>query len=150
MVKLVYWTYAEIAIGTIVSCMPVLPRFFRHFSRKLHATFAFKSSSNPRPSAQSPVVIEKPRKAVRSSSTKRFYRGSGGGKSVLAVWNKAYHPPAAEVKGEYVTLDGYDAVLPWKDAASELIPKGAAGIATRRDDLENGQDLGETMIPPRR
>lgn len=146
--KMGFWTYAEIAIGTIVSCMPVLPKFLRHFSPKIHATFASKSkskpgsSSNPRQAKpQSPVAIEKPGSSAKSSSEKPFFtKGGGRGETgVLQIWNEAYQPSAAvEVKGEYVTLDEYDAVLPRKDTASESAPRRAQGTATRRDDLESG------------
>ena len=146
--KMGFWTYAEIAIGTIVSCMPVLPKFFRHFSPKIYATFASKSksklgsSSNPRQAkSQSPVMGEKPGNSAKSSFEKPFItKGSGRGETgVLGIWNEAYHPSAAvQVTGEYVTLDEYDSVLPGTDTAGELAPRRAKGIATRRDDLENG------------
>lgn len=147
-VKMGFWTCAEIAIGTIVSCMPVLPKFFPHFSPRLYATFA--SISKPRPRSRSSVVIEKPRNLAESSK-KLFIKDSGGETGISEVWNQAYHPSAAEVKD--LSLDGYDAVLPRRDTASEPAPKLAKGTATRRDDLERGQDdfaIGGTTIPQRR
>ncbi len=130
------WSLAEIGIGIIVSCMPVLPRFFRHFSPKIYATFASQSkpkpgsSSSPRQAgSRSPVVIEKPRDSAESSK-KLFTKGSGRRETgTLEIWNEAYHPSTVEVEGEYVTLDEYDAVLP---------PEMTKGTATKRDDLESG------------
>ncbi|CAD6580725.1 MAG: hypothetical protein ASARMPREDX12_000255 [Alectoria sarmentosa] len=150
LVKMGFWTYAEIAIGTIVSCMPVLPKFFRHFSPRLYATFA--SISKPRPRSRSSVVFEKPRNSAESSK-KLFIKGSQDETGVSKFWNQAYHPSAAEVKDEYLSLDGYDAVLPRRDTAIEPAPKLVKGSATRRDDLERGQDdfaIGGTTISQRR
>lgn len=62
--------------------------------------------------------------------------------------NQAYHPSAAvEVKGQYVTLDDYDAVLPRKGAVREWTPKIAEGTATRREDLESGQGMAGKDSP---
>ena len=155
LVKMGFWTYAEIAIGTIVSCMPVLPKFFRYFSPRLYATFASKSkpgSSSPRPRSRSSVVFEKPRNSAESSK-KLFIKDIGRETGISEVWNQAYHPSAAEVKDEYLSLDGYDAVLLRRDTAIEPAPKLAKGTATRRDDLERGQDdfaIGGTTISQRR
>ena len=154
-VKMGFWTYAEIAIGTIVSCMPVLPKFFRHFGPRLYATFASKfkpGSSSPRPRSRSSVVIEKPRNSAESSE-KLFTKGSQEETGISEVWNQAYHPAAKVKDDEYLSLDGYDAVLPRRDTASEPAPRLAKGTATRRDDLERGQDdfaIGGTTIPQRR
>ncbi len=138
-VNMGFWAYAEIGIGIIVSCVPVLPRFFQHFSPKLYATFASKSKSKPGSSSsprqarsRSPVVIEKPRDSTESSK-KLFTKGSGRReRGTLEIWNEAYHPSTVEVEGEYVTLDEYDAVLP---------PEMTKGTATKRDDLESGQHV---------
>lgn len=156
-VKMGLWTYAEIAIGTIVSCMPVLPKFFRHFSPKLYATFASKSkrgssSGNPPPKSRSSVVVETPRNSAESSK-RLFAKGNGGERDVSQIWNQAYHPSTVEVKGEYVTLDEYDAVLPRMGTASESDPKMGKGNATKRDDLESAQHdfaIRGTIVPQRR
>lgn len=158
-VKMGLWTYAEIAIGTIVSCMPVLPKFLRHFSSKLYTTFASKSksgSSNPRPRSGSPVVIEKPRHSAKSPN-KYLAKRSGGETGISEIWNGAYHPSAVQVEGEYVTLDEHDAVLPRtarRVKASEPASRMAKGIATRREDLESGLGnfavRGGTVIPHRK
>lgn len=39
------WTYIELAIGIIISCLPVIPRFFQHFGPKLRATFSLSTAS---------------------------------------------------------------------------------------------------------
>ena len=62
--------------------------------------------------------------------------------------NQAYHPSAAvEVKGEYVTLDDYDAALLREGPVSEWDPEIVKGTATRREDLESGQEMAGNVVP---
>lgn len=37
------WTYAEIAIGIIISCTPIFPRFYQEFGPKIYAVLSFGS-----------------------------------------------------------------------------------------------------------
>lgn len=37
------WTYAEIAIGIIISCTPIFPRFYQKFGPKIYAVLSFRS-----------------------------------------------------------------------------------------------------------
>lgn len=173
------WTYAEIAIGTIVSCTPVLPKVFRHFlPRIIHATFAASSKSgkpggDPRPKPpssqqqQSPAVVVaagKPRSSSLTESAKKLVsrgseRGEGEKGGVEEVcWNDAYHP-AFDVQGRdgcYLVPDGDDNDDNDNDDAvsSVLAPETAKGTATRREDLESGHDDsvfgGRASIPRRR
>ena len=150
--KMGFWTYAEIAIGTIVSCIPVLPKFFQHFGPKIHATFASKpkpgssSSSNLRQarSLSPPAGKEKPKIAKKSSSSSSFenlfQRGSEGGETrVSETWSKVCHPSTVKVKNEHVTLDEYNTMLLSRGpTAGESARQIAKGTATKRDDLESG------------
>lgn len=38
------WTYAEIAIGIIISCTPIFPRFYQEFGPKIYAVLSFGST----------------------------------------------------------------------------------------------------------
>ena len=38
MVQMGLWTYAELATGVIVSCLPVIPKFFQHVGPRISAT----------------------------------------------------------------------------------------------------------------
>ena len=38
MVQMGLWTYAELATGVIVSCLPVIPKFFQHVGPRILAT----------------------------------------------------------------------------------------------------------------
>ena len=136
--KMGFWTFAEIAIGIIVSCMPVLPKFFRHFGPKLYGAIISKSKSDSNPELRCPssVVIEKPRNLANSK--KHFPIGSQES-DISYMWSESYQP-LAEVKREYITLNAHDATLLRRGTTSDLTPKIARGTATRRDDLESGQD----------
>lgn len=39
------WTFAEISIGIIVACLPLVPRFFQFVSSKMAGSFSFRSST---------------------------------------------------------------------------------------------------------
>lgn len=41
-----FWTYAEIAIGIIISCLPVLPRLFQTFGPRIYSAFSFRSKTS--------------------------------------------------------------------------------------------------------
>ena len=149
--KTSFWTYAEIAFGTVVSCMPVLPRFFQHFGSKIRTTFASKSKpgccchSNLRQARSlppPPVGMD----SLKSSSSllslfeKFFQKGGEGGETCVSeTWSEACHPSPVMVKSEHVTLDEYDAVLVSREVTvGESAPQIAHGTTTKRDDMERG------------
>lgn len=41
-----FWTYAEIAIGIIISCLPVLPRLFQTVGPRIYDVFSSRSKTN--------------------------------------------------------------------------------------------------------
>lgn len=45
------WTWAEVTSGMVISCLPVMPKFFQHFGAKTYLSFSskFKSSSQLKP-----------------------------------------------------------------------------------------------------
>ena len=42
MVIMGFWTYAEMTIGLVVSCLPVMPRFFHHIGPKFSKVCSFR------------------------------------------------------------------------------------------------------------
>ncbi len=59
MVQMGLWTYAELATGVVVSCLPVIPKFFQHIGPRISATIFnqaklsgdYKRQLSPRPAS---------------------------------------------------------------------------------------------------
>lgn len=111
MILMGLWTLAEVATGIIISCLPVLPRFFRHAGPILYRAFSLgsKSSSssgsantgrNARPCLTSPTVS--------MARTPRTLNNSRISK--------------AHVKGEYTEMEEYDATTSQATATHQLRP----------------------------
>lgn len=41
-----FWTYVEIAMGIIISCLPVLPRLFQGFGPRIYSALSFRSKTS--------------------------------------------------------------------------------------------------------
>lgn len=46
MIIMGFWTYVEIAIGIIISCLPVLPRLFQAFAPHISGAFSLRSKTS--------------------------------------------------------------------------------------------------------
>lgn len=128
------WAFAEISIGIIVSCLPVLPKFFTHVGPKILSVRSLSGTllrhklrfTNNTDKTNASPRVQRSRAAKRS-----------GGISIPETWNDSYHSQA-ELKGAYITLDEYDMRQSKSAVILELTPTPAAGSATRGEDLENG------------
>ena len=137
------WTWAEITAGIVISCLPVVPRFFQYFGPKFYKSLSFGSSSGIE-SARS--GIESARKAGSTEINKTIEvsihcnqrseecnGGNGGSKPWLDTSDLR-----AQQAGEYIELDEFDAVLSDTDT-KEMRPKvPAKDMAMTRKDLETG------------
>ena len=121
------WTWAEIATGLIVSCLPVLPKFFQHISPKLHRlpTFGWKSRSTFRHTPGSSGVTST---TLVSSNHERPHSKSGGVDSTSVTWNDLYDP-RAQLRAEYITLEEFDKISS-KGDISERQASGLSGVPT--------------------
>ena len=142
------WAHAEIAIGIIVSCMPVLPKFFQHFAPIIRHSLSYVSKAGSK---------VKPR-SLFSGSTAREKQSSKGSDTFASrstvrgdrdSWINHISLKTLTT-GDYITLDDYDippqvppkahqvdkAVEPQKTGRQTL------GVATLRDDLEMGHGNG--------
>ena len=54
------WTLAEVAAGVIVSCLPVLPRFFQDIVPKIHRVFSIGSKPSSTQGSESAQIIRRP------------------------------------------------------------------------------------------
>lgn len=123
------WTLAEVAIGVIVNCLPVLPKFFRHAGPKVYRAFSLgsKSSSSSgsastgrkaRPSLRSPTLpMARPRQMARLPRT---------------LDSPGIHK--AHVRGAYTELEECDAMISMAKATHQLRP----GPINCGHDVESG------------
>ena len=139
---MVLWAYAELSLGTIASCLPVLPKFFRHFGPKIYGSFChkFKTSNASRPNAKWVVDDRQPRNFEKDrhvgSKGSDFSKGDGNDR-LHGIWSGT-RPPSAKVNGEYFTLNGQDINLQQWSTGGDKNLNTLESTATKRDDLAVG------------
>ena len=129
------WSTGEIAAGILVSCFPVIPRFYQHVGPKNFAIFlsTFRSrASSGHKSGSTKVAprIEGLSKFQQHLSTR------GGGDRNQQTWEDSYNT-RTHSDGDYITLDDLDTTSPRR---VDLLPQTLAnGLATKQDDLERAE-----------
>lgn len=135
------WASAELSTGIVISCLPVIPKFFQHVGPKLSSalTLRSKSAKDSENKSASAVSSDKVRAeklklptfkhtfasvASSTSSTQKDHDHEMYGRETLPQW-------------EYAQLDE-ETALPRHDATRELIQMATTKLATTRDDLERG------------
>ena len=106
------WTLAEIAIGVIVSCLPVLPRFFQHAGPKVYRAFSVGSKSPPSSSTSiqaNPSMTSPTAPAARPRHATRLHK----------ILNET-GIDRTHVKGHFTELEEYNANIPHADAMHRL------------------------------
>ena len=137
MVPMGMWTYAELSTGIVISCLPVIPKFFQHVGPKLSSalTLRSKSTKDSRNESASAAPSDKVRaEKLKLPSFKHTFASVAPNtqKDDLEMYDQETLP-----KGEYVQLDG-ETALPRRDSTRDLIQMATAKLATTRDDLERG------------
>ncbi|KAG6993742.1 hypothetical protein G7Y79_00051g086620 [Physcia stellaris] len=134
--KMGLWTFAEVAIGTVVCCAPVLPKFFRHFGSKLYGTFSSKTKSGKDAQPQYSHTVVPGQKSESSGPFKKLPSMDGGSSGLFEAKDLSY-PSSAMVKGDYLTVDSYDKMSTrGNNVISHEDSTTRKGLATKRDDLE--------------
>lgn len=131
------WGWAELAIGIIVGCLPVMPKFFQHIGPKVLKTLSF-SSKHEMSLAHGLKNTQKTPKAKAFTKTQRPF-AKYVGPSICESSTDPYSPHA-QLHGDYVMPDKFDSQLPQAFIAHETTQLPGVIIATRRDDLEYGQN----------
>ena len=135
LIKMGLWSWGEISAGILVSCFPVMPKFFQHFGPKTYAIFSSTfqsraSSGHKSGSTRAAPKIEGLYK-FRQPLTKR-----GGGDSIPQLWKDPYST-RTQPDGDYITLDDLDKTSPRR---ANLLPQTLVkGLATKQDDLESAR-----------
>ena len=138
MVPMGMWTYAELSTGIVISCLPVIPKFFQHIGPKLSSAFTLRSKYTKDFGIEAASTT--PSDKVRAEKLKL----PGFGHTFTSMVSTAEKDSDRELdsqqslpKGEYVKLHE-DAAFSRRDTTRELNVMPAARLATARDDLESG------------
>ena len=130
------WGWAELTIGIIVGCLPVLPKFIQHIGATVSRTFSLTSKDSA--SAAHGLInnIQPPKANAFSKNQQPFANHVG---SSISESSTDTYGPQARLHGEYLAADKYDSLA--LNAISRLEPTHPPSvvIATKRDDLECGE-----------
>ena len=139
------WTYAELSTGIVISCLPVIPKFFQHFGPKISSAFTLHSKSSKRSgngSAPTFAVIKSSSDVKQTEKLKlpnfkhtfaSVVASNAEGNNVDCELYEQLPVP----KKKYLLLHEEKA-MPGRNATVELSQMPRAKLATTRDDLERG------------
>ena len=96
-----HWAYAEVSVGIVVGCLPIMHKFGQHFGRKICGSFSHKSESVQSWSAESST------KANHMSKFTRYLAERSSGTVAADTGNEPFNPKAG-LKGKYVTIDEHE------------------------------------------
>lgn len=125
------WSDAELSVGVIIGCFPVMPRFFQHVRSKVYEAVSFRSKSTDT-FGHDPKDRSKTPKADVLTQIKSPFAKYKAGSSILRTYDDPYIQPHRE----YYTLDESGASQRQAATAFDPMQVPNAGIATRREDLE--------------
>ena len=130
------WSWAELTIGIIVGCLPVLPKFIRHVGAKVSSTFSFTSKDGV--SATHGLInnIQPPKANAFTEVPRPFAEHVG---SSISESSTDTYSPQARLHEEYLTSDKYDSRSLSAITTHKPTHPPSVVIATRRDDLEYGE-----------
>ena len=132
--KLAFLTYAESAIGAIVSCAPVSPRFIRHLHSKLHRTSSPSELFGIPLHRARPLPIHELPQTPTQAKTSPFLAHTEPGLS--ETWSESL-PPLVKARGHYFTMLDRNMVRSTRHTKNCQPSEFGAGEPTRRDDFEN-------------
>ena len=127
------WTYAELSTGIVISCLPVIPKFFQHIRPKIFSALTLRSTS--RKDSGNESASSAPSEKVRADSKIKLPSFKNAFTSVASHTEKDNEQPRPQ--SEYVQLHE-ETAIPRGDATPELSQIPGAKLTTARDDLERG------------
>ena len=132
------WAWAELTIGIIVGCLPVMPKFFQHIGPKVYKTLSFGSKNEISPAHG----LKETHKTAKANAFTKIQRPFA--KYVVpSVSDSLTDPysPQTRLHDDYLTLDKLKSSLPHVLIARETTqPSGVINVI-KRDDLEYGQNM---------
>ncbi len=135
------WADAELSIGIVISCLPVIPRFFQHIGPKLSSALKLRYKSTKdfasRPLSVTPWYKVRAGKLSLPSFKHTFT--SVFSHTDRETENELYSQETLPQR-DYVQLHE-EKVIPRRDATRGLIQMPAAKLATPREDLERAYGI---------
>ena len=130
------WSWAELTIGIIVGCLPVMAKFFQHASARVSKILSFRYKNEISPAQDVKTRDETPKANGFTKIQRPFTRHV---RSSMSESSSDPYSPQARLRGDYLTPDNFVSSLPNATTADEPNQPSGVIIATRREDLEYGQ-----------
>ncbi|KAL8832272.1 MAG: hypothetical protein Q9191_000371 [Dirinaria sp. TL-2023a] len=133
MVQMGLWAYAELATGVIISCLPIIPRFFQELRPKIKMAFQLpgECETSPEKILKSHKALEKITASLKSKLpySKR--------ESISSSVEPSNEPPNqdARLTREAIPFEEYATVDAGSDTARESKHSPVSGIPATRSDL---------------
>lgn len=132
------WTLAEMTVGIVISCSPVMPRFFRHFSSKAQEVFSWISNTSSwfrfRPSSTSKSRSKSPSEWPLGQDRSNDSPPVG---QISSLGRQTRHHVTHVTLG---SLDKFDQEIFGDGVMNQRYSALDEGPATKRQDLEAGLD----------
>lgn len=134
-----FWALAELTVGIIVGCLPVMPKLVHHIGAKISRIFSSISRDGV---SVAPGLINRNEPPKPNAFTK-IHRPFANhvGSNILESSSDTYYSPQARLHGEYLTSDRSDSLSLSAITTHEPTHPPSVVIATRRDDLEYGEKM---------
>ena len=130
------WGWAELTIGIIVGCLPVLPKFIHHIGAIVSRTFSFASKNGVSAAPGLKNNIQPPKAHAYSKIQRPFAKHIGS--SISESSTDTYSPQARQYE-DYLASDKYVSRSLSAITTHNPTHPPSVVIATRRDDLEYGE-----------
>ena len=142
MVPMGMWTYAELSTGIVISCLPVIPKFFQHVGPRLSSALNFGSKSTKCSGGDGAASAAKHSENVPAAEKLRLPSFKHTFASVVASDAAENHDDCElddeESRSQKMYFKLREDSEQGRDGTGELGGMTQAKYATVRDDLERG------------
>ena len=133
-----FWTWAEVAIGILICCLPIMPKFFHHFHSRFSESLTpiLRRTFNSNPDSKSAGVQDHNAGVLNLFKRPLFEHYDGD--SISHVLGNSHGPR----NGRFVTLGSlgsFNVTTLKGDGGLGQFPSPGEGPATKRQDLEAGR-----------
>ena len=130
------WGWAELTIGIIVGCLPVMPKLFHDIGAKISGPLSFRFKYGVTAKHRLMNRTETPVANAFTKAQRPFANHVG---SRISESSTDLYSPQVRLHGEQLTADRYDSLSLNEISRHEPIHPPSVLIATRRGDLEYGE-----------
>lgn len=141
---------AEISIGIVVSCLPVLPRFSQHLGPKLSRAFSVRSTARADISHRKPGMLSATRlKSLSNRSPVSERHGDRSRSTSSKYWNIS-EPSEQATDKKYIAIEMEDTIPIAKGETSRTLPPTPApeNACPFANEVERGDHSRPGTYPP--